>query len=68
MTATANLTPDEIEAIAAAMWDCGIKEDDRPPWRELDPHLDGGLMQEFREQAVAGIERFLEIRAGEIRG
>lgn len=63
MSDGSRLTKEEIEAVSEAMWDCGIEEDDRPLWKELDPRLDADLMTEFRQQTIAGIASFLAIRA-----
>lgn len=45
---------DEIETVAAAVWDSGEVVEGRPKWHELD---EGGaaLKREFRDQAVAGL-------------
>lgn len=56
---------EEIEAVAEAMWNCGIDEDGRPAWDELEDHMDDGLMREFRTQAYAGLCAFIAMRSND---
>lgn len=53
-TAPAGFSEDEIETVAAAMWDSG-EDEYLTKWHELDEG-DAALKREFRDQAVAGLK------------
>ena len=59
-TAPAGFSEDEIETVAAAMWDSGEVEG-RLQWHELDER-DAALKREFRDQAVAGLKALFRRR------
>jgi len=59
-TAPAGFSEDEIETVAAAMWDSGEVES-LTRWHELDER-DAVLKREFRDQAVAGLKALSRMR------
>ncbi len=60
-TAPAGFSEDEIETVAAAMWDSG-EDEGRPKWHELDEG-DAALKREFRDQAVAALKALFRRQA-----
>lgn len=58
-------TRKEIVAVAKAMWDCGVGNDERPAWDDLDDRFDAGLKTEFIDLAHAGLLVFLKMRSGQ---
>jgi hypothetical protein len=55
-------TEAEVNAVAAAMWNDGTKEDGRPQWLQLSAKLDAEIIADMKRQARAGIECLLKMR------